>query len=267
MSTFWHFSLGVLAACMLAAGCVRQSDQETERKNETEDSTTGKSTDGEEQPRYTLKLQLIDLGGHFRVKINGFPVEEPSTMVRMSGSDVTAYLNTALIGKRNDASVSVMPFLTRAEKRLDIGTVKMTAKVKRGESVVGRISEAEVDSTYRAWSERAMEAIFEAGRELATETSGQQLGNHGPRRRRARLNATVDGPESDGRVDDVRQRGGAGLLTDFRGGAAAAGQARHAGAPQRLRNASAGFDGPEGHLGPVRGVSALLRPAVQDHRI
>ncbi|PQJ35140.1 hypothetical protein BSZ35_11525 [Salinibacter sp. 10B] len=70
---------------------------------------------------------------------------------------VTADLNTALVGKGNEITVEVMPFLTRSGKSLRIGTVDMSAEVQCEDKPIAdvEITEVEVDSAYRAWSERA----------------------------------------------------------------------------------------------------------------
>ena len=139
------------------AGCVSGSEEKGQKNSSCVDSTLANSDERKGPPRYKMELRLTDLAGHFRVMINGFPVEEPATMMRMSGSDITARLNTALVGKGNEASVSTMPFLTRSGSDLNIGTVKMKAEVVAGESLVegAQITEAEVDSAYRTWTKRA----------------------------------------------------------------------------------------------------------------
>jgi len=108
-------------------------------------------------PDYEAELKLKRLEGHFRILNNGFPVEELPFMGTAADQSVTADLNTALVGEGNELTVEVMPFLTRGDKKLDIGTVEMRASVNCNDTTLAdvEIAEAKVDSTYKAWSERA----------------------------------------------------------------------------------------------------------------
>ena len=165
MSRSWTPAFSIILFCLTAFGCQSATDQNREKRLEAKEKqqTANKKADEQREnagpPRYTMELRLVDLAGHFRVKINGFPVEAPATMVRMSGSDITSRFNTALIGEGNKASLSTMPFLTRGNESLSIGTVEMRAKVLAGETPLqgARITEAQVDSAYKAWSKRASE--------------------------------------------------------------------------------------------------------------
>ena len=110
-------------------------------------------------PKYEAKLELKSLEGHYRIMINGFPVEQLPFMGTAADQNVTADLNTALVGKGNELTVEMMPFLTRGETDLNIGTVEVRARVLCNDTALAgiEIAGAQVDSAYRAWRKRTRE--------------------------------------------------------------------------------------------------------------
>jgi hypothetical protein len=148
----------------VGAGCGSKIDYGSAETPQVE-ATAGGSSIGKskcrasegEAPDYEMRLTLSDFEGYFVMTVNGFPVERLPSMSSMTKQEVTGQLNTALVEKRNEAGVEVMPYLSAVGTNLDVGTVDIQVEVLCEEEVVqgGTIEEAAVDSAYRAWTDRA----------------------------------------------------------------------------------------------------------------
>ncbi len=148
----------LLCSLVFTTGCEKSSpkpekEQATEQASELNTTQTLPA-------QYHFQAKYKDVAGITEVLINGFPVNRAGGSIT-NNPVVPHDLNTALIGEGNELTIRVEPRMLRGGG-LSISTVKVYGKVTRdyeGEHPVpgAKITEAEVDSVYAAWTERARE--------------------------------------------------------------------------------------------------------------
>lgn len=143
--------LGVsLPLCLLLGGCVESDSSTSQVSTEYKQKEQNGPTTYEVQVR---QKQICSLG---RILVNGFPVDEWGGQAVHQTYDFP--VNTVLVGEGNRLTIENEPCFSRVGDSLVIGTIQMRTDVRgRDDKRIerGRITEAEVDSAYEAWRQKA----------------------------------------------------------------------------------------------------------------
>ena len=155
----WLGRILVLWGILLGpAGC-GQSEKSSPEVTSTAADTASSAPTGEKPLDYHFQLKYEDMWGVTTLTVNGFPVHQSGGGHITDNPVLSIGLNTGLIGSGNRVSVEVEPMILGG-KKITIGPVEVHGEVTRdyqGEFEVegAAITEAQVDSVYEAWSERA----------------------------------------------------------------------------------------------------------------
>lgn len=114
---------------------------------------------------YEVQVEQEKICSLGRVLVNGFPVDKWGGRATHQKYDFS--VNTALTGEGNLLTVENEPCFSGGKEALSIGPIQMRVRVKgpRDKWVGGsHITDAEMDSAYEAWSERARDqwAIYQS---------------------------------------------------------------------------------------------------------
>jgi len=154
-----RFWCGVLLA-FLVVGLSSCGPSSRKEKGTSETRSAEKEARDPNSTRYELKVHWIDINASYVITINGFPALQEYVQARSVDNKFDVQLNTGLVGRGNHVQIRLEPLVTRAGKNLSIGTIEIEAQVLGpGRSPISgaRITTAQVDSVYKAWSERARE--------------------------------------------------------------------------------------------------------------
>jgi len=145
----------ILMGLLVTGGCGQpgESSPEAASKESVDTADTEKPSD------YHFQLKYQDMWGVTTLTVNGFPVHQSGGGHITDNPVLSIGLNTGLTGKGNRVSVRTEPMILGGQE-IQIGPVELRGKVTRDydgnyEVKGAKITEAEVDSAYEAWSERA----------------------------------------------------------------------------------------------------------------
>jgi hypothetical protein len=144
---------------LLFCGVVTATGCEESSPKVRKEGTSERDTTRTLPAQYHFQAKYKDVAGLTEVLINGFPVNRSGGSIT-DNPVVPHDLNTALIGEGNELTIRVEPRILLVGDGLTISTVKVYGTVTRdyeGKHPVpgAKITEAEIDSVYERWSERA----------------------------------------------------------------------------------------------------------------
>jgi hypothetical protein len=214
---FWG---GVLLA-FLIVGLSACGPSRKKKSATSETKSTEKQAGDPNSTRYELKVHWIDINASYVITINGFPALQEYVQAQSVDNKFDVQLNAGLVGKGNTVEIRLEPLLTRSGENLSIGTIDLEAQVLapgRNQIAGAEVTETQVDSAYKAWSERAVGRVFKVGKTVVEEESGSEREDHVEEGRGPGFDAGMGRATSPRCEHDLRQRGGAGFQSYFRGG-------------------------------------------------
>jgi len=156
--SYKKLQLGILLI-LLFYGVVTATGCEESSPKVRKEGTSERDTTRTLPAQYHFQAKYKDVAGLTEVLINGFPVNRSGGSIT-DNPVVPHDLNTALIGEGNELTIRVEPRILLVGDGLTISAVKVYGTVTRDYEgkypVLGaKITEAEIDSVYESWSERA----------------------------------------------------------------------------------------------------------------
>ena len=167
----WCMMVRLLALLTFVLGIVACGDQPTPQERSVGSSGSASRTETEAEPlsrrgkesreveaTYDLMVRWNDVYASYRITLNGFPLWVQGFKGQATRNEFDVSLNTALVGSGNQVAVSMEPRLRSGGKHLQVADIDWEAWVRgHFDERVTEITEAEVDSAYRAWVGRAEE--------------------------------------------------------------------------------------------------------------
>ena len=145
-----------LGVFLILLGACEEPDPSTKSRSDQKKDVREEENERSGPVEYEVQVEQEEICSLGRVLVNGFPVDRWGG--RAVHQEYDFPINTALVGEGNVLTVENEPCFSGGQETLSTGSIKMMVRVKGAENkwtTGGHITEAEIDSTYRAWKKKA----------------------------------------------------------------------------------------------------------------